>query len=69
MHEEKIKRIHCGEFASGPLDQRATFPAHFVGVSELVYPDYSKLLSARWAELTNTTDECDFMGERFDWYG
>ena len=35
----------------------------------MFYPDYSKLLSARWAELTNTTDECDFMSERFDWYG
>jgi len=22
--------------------------------------DYAKLLSARWSELTNTTDECDF---------
>lgn len=46
----------------------ATFPAHFVSVSELVYSDYSKLLSSRWAELTNITDECDFMSERFEWY-
>ena len=40
-----------------------------LGSYGLFYPDYSKLLSARWAELTNTTDECDFMSERFDWYG
>lgn len=46
----------------------ATFPAHFVSVSELVYPDDSKLISERWAELTSTTDECDFMSERFEWY-
>ena len=46
----------------------ATFPAHYVRVSELVYSDYSKLLSSRWAELTNITDDCDFMSERFEWY-
>ena len=40
-----------------------------LGSYGLFYPDYSKLLSARWAELTNTTDECDFMSDRFDWYG
>ena len=40
-----------------------------LGSYGLFYPDSSKLLSARWAELTNTTDECDFMSERFDWYG
>lgn len=26
----------------------------------LFYPDYAKLLSARWAELTQTNDECAF---------
>lgn len=29
----------------------------FYGLSDL---DYAKLLAARWAELTNTIDECDF---------
>lgn len=38
-----------------------------LGSYGLFYPDYAKLLSARWAELTGTADECDFMGERFDW--
>lgn len=33
----------------------------------LYYPEYTKLLSARWAELTGTSDECDFMGERLNW--
>lgn len=37
-----------------------------LGSYGLFYPDYAKLLSARWAELTNTTDECDFEGERYD---
>ena len=36
-----------------------------LGSYGLFYPDYAKLLSARWAELTNTPDECDFTGERF----
>lgn len=31
-----------------------------LGCYELVYLDYAKLLSARWAELTDTTDECAF---------
>lgn len=37
-----------------------------LGSYGLFYSDYAKLLSARWAELTGTVDECDFMGERFD---
>lgn len=39
-----------------------------LGSYGLFYPDYAKLLSARWAELTNTVDECDFISERFEWY-
>lgn len=31
-----------------------------LGSYGLYYPEYAKLLSARWAELTNTQDECDF---------
>lgn len=31
-----------------------------LGCYGLVYLDYAKLLSARWAELTGTTDECAF---------
>lgn len=31
-----------------------------LGCYGLVYLDYAKLLSARWAELTTTTDECAF---------
>lgn len=31
-----------------------------LGCYGLLYLDYAKLLSARWAELTNTTDECAF---------
>ena len=31
-----------------------------LGCYGLVYLDYAKLLSARWAELTSTTDECAF---------
>lgn len=38
-----------------------------LGSYGLYYPDYAKLLSTRWAEFTGTTDECDFMSERFDW--
>jgi len=38
-----------------------------LGSYGLYYPDYAKLLSARWAELTGTKDECDFTGERYDW--
>ena len=30
------------------------------------HPEYAKLLSARWAELTGTEDACDFMHERVD---
>lgn len=37
-----------------------------LGSYGLFYPDYAKLLSARWAELTGTADECDFTGERFE---
>lgn len=37
-----------------------------LGSYGLYYLDYAKLLSARWAELTGTEDECDFTGERFD---
>lgn len=37
-----------------------------LGSYGLFYPDYAKLLSARWAELTGTTDECDFTGERYE---
>ncbi len=37
-----------------------------LGSYGLFYTEYSKLLSARWAELTETTDECDFMSERFE---
>ncbi|MBQ9520429.1 MAG: ATP-grasp domain-containing protein [Acholeplasmatales bacterium] len=29
--------------------------------------DYAKLLSARWAELTKTEDECDFMHDKIVW--
>ncbi len=31
-----------------------------LGAYGLFYLDYAKLLSARWAEMTNTTDYCDF---------
>jgi hypothetical protein len=31
-----------------------------LGCYGLLYLDYAKLLSARWAELTGTTDECAF---------
>ena len=31
-----------------------------LGCYGLFYLDYAKLLSARWAELTSTNDECDF---------
>ena len=37
-----------------------------LGSYGLYYLDYAKLLSAIWAELTGTEDECDFTGERFD---
>lgn len=37
-----------------------------LGSYGLYYPEYAKLLSARWAELTGTEDECDFTGERYD---
>ncbi|MCF0260673.1 MAG: ATP-grasp domain-containing protein [Erysipelotrichaceae bacterium] len=33
----------------------------------LEYHLYTKLLSARWAELTGTDDYCDFELERFEW--
>lgn len=36
-----------------------------LGSYGLFYPEYAKLLSARWAEFTGTKDYCDFMGERF----
>lgn len=36
-----------------------------LGSYGLYYPDYAKLLSARWAELAGTVDACDFTGERF----
>lgn len=36
-----------------------------LGSYGLYYPDYAKLLSARWAELTGTEDECDFMNEKY----
>ena len=29
--------------------------------------DYAKLLSTRWAELTNTEDECDFTNDKIEW--
>lgn len=35
-----------------------------LGSYGLYYPEYAKLLSARWAELTDTKDECDFLNER-----
>lgn len=31
-----------------------------LGCYGLLYVNYAKLLSARWAELTNTKDECAF---------
>ena len=31
-----------------------------LGCYGLLYLDYAKLLSARWAELTDTYDECAF---------
>ncbi len=31
--------------------------------------DYAKLLSARWAELTGSQDECDFLNEKRRWKG
>lgn len=37
-----------------------------LGSYGLYYPEYAKLLSARWAELTGTEDACDFMHERVD---
>lgn len=37
-----------------------------LGSYGLYYPDYAKLLSARWAELTETEDECDFMLEKYN---
>lgn len=39
-----------------------------LGSYGLFYPEYAKLLSARWAELTSTEDVCDFTGERFDFF-
>lgn len=39
-----------------------------LGSYGLFYPQYAKLLSARWAEFTGTKDECDFEMERFDFY-
>lgn len=38
-----------------------------LGSYGLHYPLYAKLLSARWAELTDTEDACDFLNERIDW--
>ena len=35
-----------------------------LGSYGLYYPEYAKLLSARWAELTGTEDACDFLNER-----
>lgn len=35
-----------------------------LGSYGLLYPEYAKLLSARWAELTQTEDACDFLLER-----
>lgn len=39
-----------------------------LGSYGLHYPLYSKLLSARWAELTDTPDHCDFTNDRFEWF-
>lgn len=36
-----------------------------LGSYGLYYPEYAKLLSARWAQLTGTEDYCDFLGERY----
>lgn len=35
-----------------------------LGSYGLYYPEYAKLLSARWAGLTGTEDACDFLNER-----
>ena len=38
---------------------RDNFPDNYA----FYYPEYAKLLSARWAELTGTEDACDFLNE------
>lgn len=38
-----------------------------LGSYGLFYLDYAKLLSARWAELTNTKDECNFYNNK-SWF-
>lgn len=57
----------------GVTDDRRTLlievnDGYSLGSYGLFYPEYAKLLSARWAELTGTTDACDFMSERFEWF-
>ncbi|MDO4280124.1 MAG: ATP-grasp domain-containing protein, partial [Peptococcaceae bacterium] len=56
--------LDFGQTADGRTLLVEANDGYALGSYGLYYADYAKLLSARWAEMTNTDDYCDFMGER-----
>lgn len=74
QYDYKVIESAVKDFSSAPAGYSADFgitedgrtllieinDGYSLGCYGLFYIDYAKLLSARWAELTNTKDECAF---------
>ena len=74
QYDYKVIESAIKDFSSAPAGYSADFgitrdgrtllieinDGYSLGCYGLFYIDYAKLLSARWAELTNTKDECAF---------